>query len=159
MTSYIVGIGEMCVKAAPDILVTIGLGSCIGLAIYDATTKIGGLAHIMLPLAPNSTANKAKYCDTAVVELKQMMLEAGANAAGLVAKLVGGAHMFVSTTNNDIMRVGEKNIEACRAHLVKNGIPIAAEKTGGNVGRTIYFDLESGSIKVTTAFPKTQQII
>lgn len=159
MASYIIGIGEMCVKAAPDILATIGLGSCIGLAIYDATTGIGGLAHIMMPQSPGGAANKAKYCDTAVRELKRVMLEAGASEKGLIAKLIGGARMFAAAADSDIMRVGERNVAACRAHLLKNGIPIAAENTGGNVGRTIYFELESGRVKVLTAFPKSEKII
>lgn len=161
MADFLIGIADMQIGRASDTLTTLGLGSCVGLVLYDRISKIGGLAHIMLPLAPSATEIKfrAKYADTALDDLIKQMIAAGADPKRLVSKLAGGAHMFDSSTNNDIMKVGLRNVDTCHRLLSQKSIAIIAEETGGNIGRTIVFDCNSGCLTIRTAFPRNERYI
>ncbi|MGI6649848.1 MAG: chemotaxis protein CheD [Bacillota bacterium] len=146
-----VGIAEWRVAKSPKKVVTLGLGSCVGVTLYDRLTKIGGLAHIMLPNSeqfPN-TSNAAKFADLALPLMLEEMLKLGINRLGLVAKLVGGAQMFsYNSKRNDILNIGARNIASCRAVLSKLNIKIIAGNTGGNYGRTMIFDTENGDVYI-----------
>lgn len=145
---------DLNIGEAPNVLKTTGLGSCVGIALYDKNTRIGGLAHIMLPsskLAANEQINSAKYADTAVPILLENMLKLGAERRYIVGKLVGGAQMFQFKSSNDMLRIGPRNVEAAKQILMELGIPIIAEDTGGSYGRTIELDLNSGVLQIRTA--------
>lgn len=154
-----VGMADLKVCKAPDSVTTLGLGSCIGIAIVDPQTKIGGLAHVMLPdsSAIKNNTNVAKFADTGIRELVSQMVAAGANKSRMVAKIAGGAQMFAATTKNDLMRVGERNAEASKKALKELGIKVLAEDTGANYGRTVEFYPETGDflIKAVGKPPKT----
>lgn len=145
-----VGMADIKVCKAPDAVTTLGLGSCVGIAIRDPLTKIGGLAHIMLPDSTQITArsvNIPKFADTGTRELVNMLLKAGANKSKLVAKIAGGAQMFAFQSGNaanDMMAVGERNAIAVRKVLSELRIPILAEDCGLNYGRTVEFFPETG---------------
>ncbi|MDK2798557.1 MAG: chemotaxis protein CheD [Clostridiales bacterium] len=147
-----VGMADLNIAKCPEILTTLGLGSCVGIALFDSISKIGGLAHIMLPSSKQvkNNLNKAKFADTAIVELLNIMVNAGARKNNIVAKLAGGAQMFSFTKTNDIMRIGERNAVASREVLNSLSIPIIAEDTGGNYGRTIELDTSTGILLVKT---------
>jgi len=142
-----VGMADLKICKAPDAVTTLGLGSCIGIAIRDPGTKIGGLAHIMLPdstqIANNS--NIPKFADTGVKELVRQLVAAGANRTRLVAKIAGGAQMFSFQSGGDVMAVGERNAIAVRKILGEMKIPILAEDCGKNYGRTVEFYPETGN--------------
>lgn len=123
----------------PDMITTLGLGSCIGIALYDPVTKIGGLAHIMLPDSTQmrNNTNIAKFADTGIEELVKRMVSAGAGKSRLVAKIAGGAKMFEVSGMSAIGNVGQRNAEASKAKLKQMGIPLLAEDTGLNYGRTV----------------------
>ena len=161
MANTIIGIADLAVAQGANTLTTLGLGSCVGLVLYDKHTKIGGMAHIMLPEAPGNVEqkHKAKYADTAFTELMRLVLKAGATKSMLVAKLAGGAHMFSSSVGNDVMKVGQRNVDMCHSILRQNSLRIAAEEVGGTIGRTITFDCESGLLLIKTAWPKTEKTI
>jgi len=151
----IIGIAEQRVEKAPNKIVTLGLGSCIGLVLYDSVYKIGGMVHIMLPKAPkkDGAVNKFKFADTAVHELISLMINAGAKSHNLKAKMAGGAHMFKTTSNLDMLNVGDRNIEMCRYMLKKQSIPIVSEDVGGDSGRSIEFCCESNMLQIRTVSP------
>ncbi len=136
MANFTLGIGELGVTKAPNTLTTLGLGSCVGIVLYDRYSKIGGMAHIMLPKAPAGAVlpNPAKYADTGFDALLKAMQKAGANIKIVTAKLAGGAHMFSSTMGNDVMKVGQRNVEIVHQLIKSKAIPIVAEETGGTVG-------------------------
>ncbi len=141
-----VGMADLKICKAPDILTTIGLGSCIGIAIYDPSTKISGLAHIMLPDSTQirNNSNIAKFADTGIQKLYDDMIAAGANKTKLVAKIAGGAKMFELSGNNSGVNIGEKNAIASKAKLKELKIPLIAEDTGLNYGRTVELYSENG---------------
>ena len=141
-----VGMADLNLCRDPDIITTLGLGSCIGIALYDPSTKIGGLAHIMLPDSTKmrNNSNIAKFADTGIEELLNRMIKAGAVKSRLVAKIAGGAKMFEVSGLSDIGNVGQRNAEASRAKLKQLGIRLIAEDTGLNYGRTVELNCDNG---------------
>lgn len=152
MTMIKVGMADLNVCKSPDALTTLGLGSCIGIILYDQRTKVSGLAHIMLPDSTQikKNENKAKFADTAIYELIKEMEKIGAHKSRLVSKIAGGAQMFSFSGNNDMMRIGERNAEATRKLLKELGIPLLSEECGKNYGRTIEFYSETGELHIKT---------
>lgn len=148
-----VGMADLKVVEFPDALTTLGLGSCVGICLYDASSKVTGMAHIMLPSskAIRKNENVAKFADTAIVELIQQMEVKGAKKNRLSAKIAGGAQMFSFTSANETMKIGDRNAEAVRFILKEMGIPLKSDETGGNYGRTIEFYSENGKLIIKTA--------
>lgn len=146
-----VGIADMRVAKSPDVLISYGLGSCIGISLYDARSKIGGLAHILLPKIENTKnkENPRKFADSSIKLMIKEMVARGAERARLVAKIAGGAHMF-SLSNHIASYVGDRNIEAVKTTLRDEGIPLIAEDTGGNMGRTMRLETETGNVIIKT---------
>jgi chemotaxis protein CheD len=142
-----VRMGELAVsKTAGDVLVTIGLGSCIGLALVDRRRSLAGLAHVMLPSAPDASgASPAKFADHAVPALIDRLRKLGAVPSQLEAVLVGGAQMFALNGGSGL-DIGGRNERAARDALAKVGIPVRATETGGSNGRTIRVHVQTGAV-------------
>ena len=154
-----VGMADLKTCLPPNGITTLGLGSCVGIALRDKNNKVGGLAHIMLPdstVIANQT-NVAKFADTGIVELLKQMEKLGAVRRNVVAKIAGGATMF-ALSNRTNLNVGERNVEAVKAKLKELGIPILAEDTGLNYGRTVIFYPETGDY-VIKAVGKPEKVI
>ncbi|MGN0941087.1 MAG: chemotaxis protein CheD [Selenomonadaceae bacterium] len=155
-----VGMADYKVGRAPAIIISYGLGSCIGVSLYDPQAKVGGLLHIMLPDSKQSRSseNPAKFADTGVPLLLRDVLKLGASKSRLVAKMAGGAQMFAFAKATDIMRVGARNAEAVKKLLKELNIPILAEDTGANYGRTVQINLENGVYTVKTMVKGEKEI-
>lgn len=147
-----VGMADLNTTCHPGILTTLGLGSCVGIALYDPARKIIGLAHVMLPssLQAKNKSNIAKFADTAIVKLVEDMIRLGARRDKLIAKLAGGAQMFAFSQSTDMMRIGLRNIVSAKEMLAELDIPIISEDTGGNYGRTIELFSEDGKLSIKT---------
>ena len=145
-----VGMADLNICVSPDSIITLGLGSCVGIAIRDPITKIGGLAHIMLPDSTTirNNSNLPKFADTGIEELVKQIVRRGADRGRLVAKIAGGAQMFGFQSNSEMVRVGERNVEATKRKLGQLRIPILAEDTGKNFGRTVIFYPETGDFVI-----------
>ena len=148
-----VGIAQMDVVKAPNTIRTSGLGSCVGVVLYDESKQIAGLIHVMLPdssLGRSDAVNVAKFADTGIKALIELLKLEGVHAFKLKAKIAGGAQMFQFTSDKDSMRIGPRNVEAVKVELRKNSIPLVAEDTGGNSGRTIEFDPITSKLNIRT---------
>ena len=145
-----VGMADLNICVSPDGITTLGLGSCVGIALRDPVTKIGGLAHVMLPDSKEikNNSNIPKFADTGIEELVKQVVAKGANRSRLVAKIAGGAQMFAFTSNNSTMRVGERNVAATLKKLKELNIPVLAQDTGDSYGRTVIFYPESGDFVI-----------
>lgn len=145
-----VGMADMNICFAPDAITTLGLGSCVGVVLYDKAIKMAGMVHIMLPDSTQvrQNQNRAKFADTGIEALLEKMVAEGARQSGLVAKIAGGAQMFAFSSNNDMLRVGARNVEAVKSKLQALGIKIYAEDTGLNYGRTVEFFPETGEFRI-----------
>ncbi|MBM7555362.1 chemotaxis protein CheD [Halanaerobacter jeridensis] len=135
-----------------DILITSGLGSCVGVTLYDSKSQIGGMAHVMLPEFPENKddGNPAKYADTALDMLIDKLKKAGASKRRFEAKMAGGAQMFKFSNSSDKMRIGARNIEAVKKYLKKSNIPIKGSEVGKDYGRTMEFDVGTGKATIKT---------
>ena len=141
-----VGMADLNVCVSPDRITTLGLGSCVGIALRDPVTKIGGLAHIMLPDSTKirNNSNIAKFADTGITELVNRMIRAGASKSRMVAKIAGGAKMFEVTGSDTVGSIGQKNAIASKKKLKELGIRLLAEDTGLNYGRTVELHCDTG---------------
>jgi len=144
-----VGISDYKVAASPHSLVTIGLGSCIGIALYEPVTRIGGLSHIMLPDSEGfkDRSKWQKFADLAIPKMaEEIRTQSGKKY--LVAKIAGGASMFRFDITSTSLQIGERNILAVKEALGKSCIPLLGEHTGGNMGRTMIVDLSTFEVTV-----------
>jgi chemotaxis protein CheD len=143
--------GELVASCAPaDILVSIGLGSCIGLALIDRRSAVAGLAHIMLPDSGAGSGSAAKFADSAVPALVEAVVARGALRSRLESVLVGGASMFTLGASS-ALDVGARNEMAVREALAVRAIRIRAAATGGSRGRTIRVHVGTGTVIVKEA--------
>lgn len=127
-------------------LVTYSLGSCVGVAIYDPIAKVGGLLHAMLPDSTINLDRAAKrpfmFVDTGLPAMFHAVYALGGLKHRLIVKLVGGAEFL---DEKKIFRIGQRNVEATRAMLERNGVALAASETGGHESRTVRLDLSNGN--------------
>jgi chemotaxis protein CheD len=144
-----VGVGEYHIVAPPGKLTCIGLGSCVGIAIYDTRAGIGGVAHAMLPKYDEGRDKKnvSKYTDSAIYIMVDELVELGCSKVSLRAKMAGGAQMF-SFIASDNLNIGQRNSDAARETLKKERIPLIGEHVGGSKGRTTIFDPTSGQYRI-----------
>lgn len=157
----VVGISDYKVARNPNVFVTYALGSCVGICIYDNKFKIGGLSHIMLPesgMFNNKDQNRMKFADTAIEDLVRDMVLIGADRRRLTAKIAGGAQMFEVQQNSLMSTIGDRNVSSVKDTLHKLRIPIIAEDTGLNYGRTVYFDLDTGIMRVQSLGRSTREL-
>lgn len=148
-----VGMSDLNIAAPPQKIRTSGLGSCVGIILYDDRIKVSGMAHIMLPdssYARTGTLNRAKYADTAIEDLMVLLYRRGANRYRLKAKIAGGAQMFNFSSSNEAMRIGPRNVEAVKDILSGLKIPVLHEDVGGSSGRTIEFDPGTSLLEIKT---------
>ncbi len=147
----IVGIADMRIsRDQDDVLVTYALGSCLGVAIYDPTSHVGGLLHVMLPLSTIDPAkakeNPCMFVDTGVPILFHKCYDAGANRERLLIKVAGGAN--VSGNVEDRFEIGKRNFLVLRKLLWRNGLLLQGHDVGGHNSRTLAMDISTGQVRV-----------
>lgn len=143
--------GELRVLPAPGKLVIHGLGSCVAVFVYDAGTRVGGMAHILLPGPPaKETDHLGRYATTAVAAIVEESIRLGARREALCAKVTGGSRMFSVDPGMPRTTVGDKNIEAALQALQEARVAVVAHDVGGEHGRTVLADLSDGSLTITT---------
>lgn len=137
-----VGMAEYKICKMPDKITTIGLGSCVGVVLYDEKTQIAGLLHAMLPdyYAIKNNTNRQKFVNSGLTDMIEDLNKAGADVNNLKAKMAGGARMFKFNYMNETSNIGEKNVKSTKEMLQAMGIPLVGEDTGLNYGRTVLFD-------------------
>ena len=145
-----VGMADLNVCKSPDGITTLGLGSCVGICIRDPVAKVGGMAHAMLPDSKQieNNSNRAKFADTGIEDLVKKILAMGGRKGRLEAKIAGGAQMFAFQNKSDMVRVGERNVEASKKKLRELGIPLKAQDTGLNYGRTVELHCDTGEFYI-----------
>jgi chemotaxis protein CheD len=146
----IVRVADLQVGGAGDLLVTVGLGSCIAIVLHDRLARVGGLAHVLLPSPALSRCdgNPAKTPQTAVPRLLELMAKRGASPRRVTARLVGGASMFAALSPPGTIQMGERNVVASRQVLNSHAIPLVGEAVGGDYGRSVWLEVSDGRLEV-----------
>jgi len=154
-----VGMGDFKVACGEAKLITRDLGSCVGVAIRDPKTGVGGLIHVMLPeYDPNGyeasycqDVNTVKYANTGLDELVRILVKEGAERKRLVAKIAGGAHMIMCPVIAECNDISTQNVKAVKRKLEELHIPVLAEEVGEHYPRTVVFDMSSGALRIVTS--------
>lgn len=153
-----IGIAEGAIVSGNGSITTAGLGSCVGLVIYDEDLDLAGMVHVMLPISPKSDPpHPQKYADTALPWLTESLIRRGASLYRLRAKYAGGSQMFKSL-QMDALRIGDRNVESVSNLLAALNIPVIGCDVGGNYGRTVRFELSSRMFHIRTARGEERQI-
>lgn len=149
MTEIRVSIADYAVARGGTRLITVGLGSCVAIALHSKDHRAGGLAHVMLPHAALSgdATSPGKFASTAVPHMLAQLRSLGV-VGDFEARLIGGASMFAQLLPHGAVPLGTRNVSAARAACAAAGIPVVAEDTGGGYGRSVYFDVEAGKVQV-----------
>ncbi|MDD5079273.1 MAG: chemotaxis protein CheD [Candidatus Omnitrophica bacterium] len=147
-----VQMADMQFGQAPAILITRGLGSCLGITFYDPAQKIGAMAHAMLPdiNIAKIKSNLNRFVNSAIAAMLAEFEKRGCPKGRIVAKLFGGAHMFSFISSDSVLNVGQKNIDTALVVLKEHNIKIVGQEVGGTFGRTIELNLETGVVLVKT---------
>jgi chemotaxis protein CheD len=148
----VVRVADLQVAAAGELLITVGLGSCVAIVLYDAVARVGGMAHVLLPSPALSRddGNPAKFPQTAVPRLLELMSQCGAFPRRLTGRLAGGASMFASLAAPGTIQMGDRNVVASRQALNQAGIPLTGEAVGGDYGRTVRLTVADGRLEVSS---------
>ena len=148
----VVRVADLRSGLADDTLVTVGLGSCVAILLHDAEARVGGMAHILLPSPALSRmgSNPAKFPQTAVPRLVELMAADGAKPRRLTARLAGGASMFAALAPPGTIQMGERNLVAARQVLNAHQIPLVGEAVGGDFGRTVRLRVCDGRVEIST---------
>jgi len=155
----VVRVSEAIVTEAPATLVAVALGSCVAIVLHDPATRIGGMAHVLLPSqSMGRIAAPSRYAQSAVPALVERMIARGARVPSMVARLAGGASMFMSLTPPGTIQMGERNVLAAREALHRHGIRLVAEAVGGDFGRTAEFNVGTGAVIITSYLRGTQTL-
>ncbi|MGH7568670.1 MAG: chemotaxis protein CheD [Gemmatimonadales bacterium] len=146
----IVKVADWAADRGAGVLVTLGLGSCVAIMLYDPVERAGGMAHVLLPSKSlaRDVSNPAKFPETAVPLLVERVTRLGADPRRLVAKLAGGASMFAQLMTPGTVQMGERNIAAARNALRAASIPLVREAVGGEAGRSVRFHLADGRVEI-----------
>ncbi len=155
-----VGMGEIMVAESPNLLRSVGIGSCIAVTLYDRAHTIGGLAHIVLPCIEeaHNKSHPARFSDVAICMMIDEMKRQGAHIQYVRAKIFGGANMFPEIISSDsTMDIGKRNISAARKELKKHNIDIIAEEVGDHIGRSVLFNTSDGSVAVKGVHTKAKK--
>ncbi len=156
------GMAELVVLSSPETLVTLGLGSCIGLVVYDTAARVAGMVHIMLPdsgRSPAAAEKPGKFADTAIPALVEQVCRKGALRSRLKAKMAGGSQMFaLPGAPADFLAVGSRNARETTDILKRLGVPLVASDLGGNKGRTVEFSTETWMLTVKILGKGTSEI-
>ena len=150
--SIIVGVSDAKISTNPNsVLITHALGSCIGVAVYEPVKKIGGLLHFQMSQSDGTKVNENpfKFADTGFGTMLDKLLSLNANKKRLLVKIAGGANRFNS--KSETFDIGKNNYLAIRKVLWKKGLLIRDQDVGGNIPRTMYFDLSDGSVTIKSA--------
>lgn len=155
-----VGIADLKVTRDPGKLITLGLGSCVGVSIYDPVAKVGGLLHLMLPDSTqfNKVTKPTKFADLGIPMLISEMQKIGARINRFQIKLVGGAQMFAGLDDKMTLNIGQRNVEKTRKILSDLKLKVLAEDVGGNRGRTMILDTATGQVTIRTLGNKLKVI-
>jgi chemotaxis protein CheD len=156
----VVRVADLRIGVANDVLITVGLGSCVAILLHDAEARVGGLAHILLPSPALARAdgNPAKFPQSAVPRLLALMVADGARRERITGRLAGGASMFAALAPPGTVQMGERNVLAARQTLNSHGVPLVGEAVGGDFGRTVRLRVHDGRIDVSTVAHGVQHL-
>lgn len=156
----IVGMGELVVSNQPSTVLTcLGIGSCVAVCAFDPTSKVGGMAHVVLPHGENASATTpSKYANIAIPTLLGEITKLGGDKSRLVIKVVGGARISTAPGFDGTFKIGDKNVEGVLAALGREKLAPSVMDVGGEKGRTVRMYLDTGKVMVQSVGAKPKEL-
>jgi chemotaxis protein CheD len=148
----VVRVADLGIGEANDTLLTVGLGSCVAIVLHDPEARVGGLAHVLLPspALARDDGKPARFPQSAVARMLQLMTAKGAQLQRITGRLAGGASMFAALAPPGTVQMGERNLVASRHALMTHNVPLVGEAVGGDFGRTVRLRVSDGLVEVST---------
>lgn len=139
--------GMLASSSQKELISTSPLGSCVAVIAYDKQTKIGGIAHIMLPgkAPPNKKNEENKYTKNAIVNLFMRLTLLGATMANIEICLVGGANVLRKENDN----IAENLVSCVVDFLERLKITIKEKSLGGYERRSVSLNTATGVVCYT----------
>ncbi len=158
--SLAVGLGEYKIsRNVEDVLVAYGLGSCLGIGMYDPQLRLAGLLHAVLPASPNGVVEKsAKYVTSGIEILLGEMVNAGAIPSRIIVRMAGGANMLTAPGFSNSFNIGTRNVEAAHEMFQRFRLRLVSEEVGGTIGRTVRFYVRDGRMTIRTVGNQEREI-
>ncbi|MHB8637314.1 MAG: chemotaxis protein CheD [Fimbriimonadaceae bacterium] len=128
-----------------------GLGSCIAVCAIDTAANVAGVAHLMLPKAPDTVtaATASKFVNTGLEAFLVRLIELGAQPQNLLFAAAGGSQLFSFGVHNQ-SDLGLRNAEAFMGFASDNELNVVATDLGGTSGRSLSFTIDSGEVQIRT---------
>lgn len=152
-----VELGEIKVSDRRTVIFEVpDVGAGLAVFIYDHESKVGGVAHIVLPESSLSgdlvEGNMpGKYADKAIPALISEFSKLGGKKRSASVHMVGGAQLFnFGGGGGNILNIGARNSTAVRTALLKQNLTVEKADTGGNKSKHLHFSLASGEVTVET---------
>lgn len=158
--SVAVGLGECKVsRNIEEVLAAYGLGSCVGIGMYDPQLRLAGLLHAVLPISPNGVAERsAKYVTSGIEILLDEMIKAGAIPSRIIVRMAGGANMLTAPGFSKTFNIGTRNVETAHEVLKQHRLRLVSEEVGGTIGRTVRFYVYDGRMTIRTVGNQEREI-
>lgn len=158
--SVAVGLGECKVSHnVEEVLVAYGLGSCVGIGMYDPQLRLAGMLHGVLPTSPNGVAERStKYVTSGIEILLEEMLKGGANPSRIIVRMAGGANMLTAPGFSNTFNIGTRNVEAAHEVLKRLRLRLVSEEVGGTIGRTVRLYVYDGRMTIRTVGNQEREI-
>lgn len=158
--SVAVGLGECKIsRNVEEVLVAYGLGSCVGIGMYDPQLRLAGLLHAVLPSSPNGVAERsAKYVTSGIEILLDEMIKAGAIPSRIIVRMAGGANMLTAPGFSKTFNIGTRNVEAAHEVLKRLRLRLVSKEVGGTIGRTVRFYVYDGRMTIRTVGNQEREI-
>jgi chemotaxis protein CheD len=134
--------GQVFASAKPSAVSTV-LGSCVAVCLWDASARVGGANHYMLPHWADTHDGSSRFGNVAIRTLIERVLTLGASRANLRAKVFGGACVIASLGSSASI-LGDKNVRVAFEMLRDKAIPVVASDVGGSKGRRLVFHTDDG---------------
>jgi len=125
--------GTFSIRTTQAGFLTAALGSAVGLALYDRTAGVGGIASFLLarPVGSQHTEQPEKFVETGLPLFIAELQAKGAEIDRLEAAVAGGSLQLQGASCNDLGQWSEFAVDALMEQLSKRRIPLAAIEVGG----------------------------
>jgi chemotaxis protein CheD len=153
----IVGLGDISVSEVPGVIIkTFALASCVAITAYCTSLHIAGMIHIVLPSCPENSVsdsnnpwkrNPCYYASTGVPLFINKLLAKGCKKSELTVKVYGGA---TTSHCDDCFNIGSRNLRVVRDSLTRLGVRYTLADVGGNISRTLFMDVTTGTVRINT---------
>ena len=145
LPKYFLRPGYIFIPGKPT-LISVVLGSCVAVSLWDRELEYGGMNHFLYPKAADPEKATAQFGDVATRTLIGLFLGSGSRVENLEAQILGGATQ--ADCRGDEAAIPQQNVDVARGLVEDRGIRIASQDVGGNKGRKAIYNSRTNELIV-----------